>query len=234
MAAIDPQANPSTTVVSTQFDGPPTLSEALPEPSANHETAQGTAEATSDAAGALAESSTTPVDLGAGIEGEARIWEARYAMLNFLGGILMRILLTLGWFVFAYYAWVRHPDYDLNVLTWIAGALVVLAWLLLLGRMAQAYYGRYYELTSRRLFVSSGLLQRRRDMMELLRVKDVFTRQNLLERWLSLGTVVIVSSDRELPMFNMVGVRDPKTVMDLIWHHARAERDHRSVKVDKV
>ena len=28
---------------------------------------------------------------------------------------------------------------------------------------------------------------------ELLRIKDVFTRQTLIDRWLSLGTVVVVS-----------------------------------------
>ena len=71
-------------------------------------------------------------------------------------------------------------------------------------------------------------------MMELLSVKDVFTRQTLIERWLSLGTVVVVSSERDLPVFYVTGVQDPKEVMDLIWHHARSERDHRSVKVDHV
>ncbi len=101
--------------------------------------------------------------------------------------------------------------------------------------MVQAHYSHYYRLTNRRLFVSTGVFNRRRDMMELLRVKDVFTRQqSLAERWLGLGTVVVEPNDKSLPTFYLAGVDDPKEVMDLIWHHARAERDHRSVKIDSV
>jgi membrane protein YdbS with pleckstrin-like domain len=110
----------------------------------------------------------------------------------------------------------------------------VAAWLTLLYRILQARYGHHYRLTTRRLFVSTGLFRRRRDMMELLRVKDVFTQQTLVQRWLSLGTVVVVSSDHELPTFYLPGLDDPKRAMDLIWHHARAERDRRSVKVESV
>jgi len=90
-------------------------------------------------------------------------------------------------------------------------------------------------LTNRRLFVSTGIIHRRLDMMELMRIKDVFTRQqSLLERGLGLGTVVVVPSEKEIPTFYLAGVDDPQEVMDLVWHHTRAERDQRSVKVDSV
>ena len=79
------------------------------------------------------------------------------------------------------------------------------------------------------------MFNRRRDMMELLTVKDVFTRQqSLLERWMSLGTVVVVPNEKDLPTFYIAGVDDPKGVMDLIWHHARVEREGRAVEVDSI
>jgi len=68
----------------------------------------------------------------------------------------------------------------------------------------------------------------------LLRINDVYTKQTLIGRWLSVGTVVVVSSEAQLPMVYLAGVDDPKSVMDLIWHYARSERDRRSVKVDQV
>ncbi len=71
-------------------------------------------------------------------------------------------------------------------------------------------------------------------MMELLKVQDVYTRQSLTQRWLSIGTVVVVSSDHKLPVLNLPGVADPKEVMDTVWHYARAERDQKSVKVDRI
>jgi membrane protein YdbS with pleckstrin-like domain len=171
---------------------------------------------------------------GTGVEGEVSIWEARYSKRNFIGRVTWRVIATIAVGYLAYYTWGQNHQ-DTSVLTWIAISVVGLLWLGLLFRIVQAHYSHYYRLTNRRLFVSTGMLNRRRDMMELLRVKDVFTRQqSLLERWLGLGTVVVVPTEKDLPTFYVAGVDDPKAIMDLIWHHARSERDERSIKVDNV
>ena len=70
--------------------------------------------------------------------------------------------------------------------------------------------------------------------MELIKVNDVYTQQKLIERWLSVGTVVVKSSEPLVPTSFLAGVNDPKEVMNIVWHYARAERDHRSVMVDRV
>jgi hypothetical protein len=76
---------------------------------------------------------------------------------------------------------------------------------------------------------------RHRDQIELLRVQDVYVKQQgLFARLLNVGTVVIESSEERLPVHYLAGVSDPKSLMDLVWHHARKERDLRSVKVDNV
>lgn len=183
-----------------------------------------------------AENSPDPSDdtTGIGVDGEAAVWEARYSKRNFIGRIVVRTLLTLAAGALAFYTWGDGHE-DLSVFAWIAFGVVAVLWVGLIWRMIQAHYSHFYRLTNRRLFVSTGIFRRRRDMMELLTVKDVFTRQqSLLERWMSLGTVVVVPSQKDQPTFYLAGVDDPKEVMDLIWHHARAERDHRSVKVDSI
>ncbi len=170
---------------------------------------------------------------GPGIEGEDVIWEASYSMRNFIGRITFRVILTIAWLALAVETWgENHTDWAF--LTIFAGVVLVCLWVQLLYRMAQARYGHYYRLTNRRLFVSTGLLKRRRDQMELLRVKDVYTRQKLVERWMSLGTVIVVSSEKELPIFYITGVSDPKEVMDQIWNAARSERDVRSTNIHSV
>ena len=177
--------------------------------------------------------STDPTS-GSGVEGEVVVWEARYSKRNFIGRLFSRTVATLAWIALAIYTWGSGHE-QLAVPSWIALAGLVLYWLGLAYRMIQAHYSHYYRLTNRRLFVSSGVIHRRRDMMELLRVKDVFTRQqSLMERWLSLGTVVVVPHEKDIPTFYVTGVDQPKEVMDLIWHHARAERDIRSLKVENV
>jgi Bacterial PH domain len=81
----------------------------------------------------------------------------------------------------------------------------------------------------------TGFFRRRRDRIELLRVQDVYVKQQGLFYWLlNLGTVVIESSEERLPVHYLTGVNDLNGLMDLIWHHARKERDLRSVKVDEV
>jgi len=218
----------TTSRVTTSYTGPPAVddtarSDALrPDPSRN--AGAGTA--------AVEESTSHPVE-GAGIEGEELVWEAKYAMKNFLGRILVRSVLTVAWIALAIAAWGYGNGY-LAPLALISGAVLALFWAALIYRILLARWGHHYSLTTRRLFVSTGLLRRRRDMLELLRVKDVFIRQTLFERWLSLGTVVVVPADHDLPTFYVAGVQNPQEVLDLIWHHARAERDLRSVKVDQV
>lgn len=169
-----------------------------------------------------------------GVEGEETVWEGRYSMRNFIGRGIARVVGIVSWIALASYTF-GYGHENLEVLTWIAGG-VVLLWTMALGfRMFQAHYSHFYRLTNRRLFVSSGIWKRRRDQMELLRIKDVFTRQlSLFDRWLGLGTVVVVSSEQELPTIYLSGVDDPKAIMDIVWHHARAERDQNSVKVNHV
>ena len=168
-----------------------------------------------------------------GVEGEQVIWEARYSMKNFIGRLVARAVLTLGWIGLALYTWVDgHPS--MSFLTIVLGIVLGVIWLAIGYRILKARYGHYYRLTNRRLFVSTGLMRRRRDQMELLRVKDVFTRQTLMERWLSLGTVVVVSTEQSLPTFYLAGVNDPKRVMDLVWHCARSERDGKTVQVENM
>jgi len=172
-------------------------------------------------------------EIAPGIEGEQTVWEARYSMKNFFGRLAVRVLLSLGWIAMAVYAWGEgHPNAQLPTI--LLGILLGLFWLTLLYRIVRARYGHYYRLTNRRLFVTTGLFRRRCDQMELLHIKDVFLRESLLERWLSLGTVVVVSKESEVPTFYLAGVDEPKRVMDLVWHCARVEREGKAVQVDRV
>jgi len=172
-------------------------------------------------------------DTGLGIEGEEVVWEGTYSMKNFLGRLLGRGLLTVAWIALAVWTW-GYPHRDWAIVTGLIGVVLLVLWGTLIYRMLLARYGHYYRLTNRRLFISSGLMRRRRDQLELLRIEDVFTRQSFSERWLSLGTVVVVSSEKSLPTAYLTGVDDPKRIMDLVWHYARKERDERSIKMQSV
>jgi len=160
---------------------------------------------------------------GVGLDGETVIWEGQYSFRNFMGRSIIGAILLIGLAVAVYYTWGDHV-FNLLPITLMVGLAVLVYWGSLLNRMLHARFGHGYRLTNKRLFVASGLLLRREDQMELLRVKDVFLRQSLVGRWMDLGTVVVVSTERELPVFYLTGIENPRPVLDLIWHHARAER----------
>ncbi len=175
--------------------------------------------------------------MGVGTEGEVDVWEARYSIKNFFGRFLFWGLATLGTIGVSLYLWGYGygKENSLWILGMLAAIVLTIAWLGLARQVLLAKFGHFYRLTNRRVFVSTGVFRRREDQMELLRVQDVFVKQNsLFHRILCVGTVALVPNDKLLPNLYLTGVEDPQGVMDLVWHHARAERDRRSVKVDQI
>jgi len=219
----------TTDLVAGSSAGPVTVAEPLypegvPEP-------RGTERSDAEA---ISQGENTDPTAGIGVEGEIVVWEATYSKRNFIGRGLVRLALSIGWVALASYTWGMGHE-RLAGPTWVVGGVVLILWVAMFLRMLQAQYSHSYRLTNRRLFVSTGIIHRRHDMMELMRIKDVFNRQqSLLDRLLGLGTVVVVPNEKDIPTFYLTGVDDPQEVMDLIWHHARAERDQRSMKVEEV
>jgi membrane protein YdbS with pleckstrin-like domain len=183
----------------------------------------------------------TANDQGVGVEGEQTVWIGHYSYKNYSVRILLRTVVTIAWLALLFYLGGRgnnetetdHWGWDWFVR--ISLAAIVVYWLILFWQILIGRLGHRYELTNRRLFVDTGLFRRRRDQMELLKVQDVYVKQaSILSRMLDIGTVVIETSEERLPIHYLAGVDHPTPLMDLIWHHARKERDLKSVKVDQV
>jgi len=197
--------------------------------------------ATSGDAGATPGGPLSPAQqasLGVGTEGETTVWTGLYSYKNFVVRTSLRVLATIAWLVALAYTSPGSREAGQggwNWVFWLGGAAVLAYWLMLGWQVLLARQGHRYELTNRRVFVDTGFFRRRRDQVELLRLQDVYVKQQgLLYRLLNIGTVVIESSEDRLPIHYLTGVDDPKGIMDLVWHYARKERDLRSVKVDEV
>ncbi len=174
---------------------------------------------------------------GVGIEGEFIVWEGRYSFKNFIGRLVFRVVATVAWFALAYWAWGRNDAarQSIQILAAIAGVAVLLYWLHLAWKVFYARSSHFYRLTNKRLFVWTGVFQRRIDQLELVKVNDVYTKHNsIFSRMLNIGTVVVESQEERYPMTYLAGVDDPEQVMDTVWHTSRAERDGHTVRVDQV
>lgn len=80
-----------------------------------------------------------------------------------------------------------------------------------------------YEFTNRRLRYTRGILNRTRDQIELVRVRDLTATRTLLQRLLGLGTLRIESVDRSHPQFDLLAQRSVYELKD--WIHGLNVRE---------
>lgn len=71
-----------------------------------------------------------------------------------------------------------------------------------------------YEITTDRLRVRHGVLNRTTENMELYRIKDFTVEQPFVYRMAGVGNVVLVTSDKTLPTLRIEAVKDPDGIVD--------------------
>ena len=86
-----------------------------------------------------------------------------------------------------------------------------------------------YELTTERIRVRKGVFSVRREELELYRVKDSSLVQPFIQRVLSLGSIILMTSDRTDPEFVIPAVKDPSSLLDQIRKHVEHRRDQKRV-----
>lgn len=87
-----------------------------------------------------------------------------------------------------------------------------------------------YELTTQRLKISSGILNRKLDELELFRVKDYAMDQPLFLRLLGLGNLNLVTSDASSPHVAIKAIPGVEDVREKLRTAVQAERDRKRVR----
>jgi hypothetical protein len=123
-------------------------------------------------------------------------------------------------------------------LDWIGWSLLGLAlstvWVSMLIWLVYLRLNVYYVLTSQRLVHHHGILTRLTRRIEVIDIDDVSVRQNLLERFIGVGTIEIVSSDRTDPLIELPGIDRVNQVAQLIDQARRDERVRRGMHIELV
>ena len=86
-----------------------------------------------------------------------------------------------------------------------------------------------YELTEDRLVTWRGILSRRRDQIDVIKIDDMTCKQSLLQRFMGVGTIEIISSDATDPKILVQGIKDVHRVFDMIAKVRKQERDKKEV-----
>jgi len=87
-----------------------------------------------------------------------------------------------------------------------------------------------YELTSQRLRIHRGILNRRLDELELYRVKDYVLDQPLFLRLLGLGNLTLLSSDASTPTVAITAISGVESVREKLRNAVQSERDRKRVR----
>jgi uncharacterized membrane protein YdbT with pleckstrin-like domain len=107
-------------------------------------------------------------------------------------------LVNLGWYV----AWL--------LLFWLVIPLFILLWQWLVVR------NTVYELTSERLKLRRGVLNKHMDEVELYRVRDYKLEQPFFLRLFGLGNITLRTSDRSHPVVRLRAVRNGEPLYEQV------------------
>lgn len=91
-----------------------------------------------------------------------------------------------------------------------------------------------YRLSEDRLFYEKGFLNIKQDEVLLYRVRDLQLNLQLTQRIFGVGTICVVSSDKSIPHLDLVNVKNPREVKELIHRSVEAAKDARRMRTMEV
>ena len=91
-----------------------------------------------------------------------------------------------------------------------------------------------YSLSEDRLFCEKGFLNLKCDEVLLYRVRDLQLNMSLGQRVLGVGTICVISSDKSVPHLDLVNVKHPREVKELIHQKVEAAKDKRRMRTTEI
>ena len=91
-----------------------------------------------------------------------------------------------------------------------------------------------YRLSEDRIFREKGLFNLREEEVLLYRVRDLELTRSLWQRIFRVGTICVHSSDKTSPHLDLVNVRDPKMVKELVFKMVEQAKDARRIRTTEL
>jgi len=86
-----------------------------------------------------------------------------------------------------------------------------------------------YELKGDRLFINTGCFNLTEDEIRLYRILDITLTRSFGQRIFGVGTIHVTSSDKSLGNFDIVSVKKPREVKELLSDLVEKQRDEKRV-----
>ena len=88
-----------------------------------------------------------------------------------------------------------------------------------------------YRLSDDRLFIETGILRFQEEEIMLYKVQDLHLSSTLGQRLCGVGTVSVLSGDQTSPRADLVNIKNPKYVKELIHQQMENSKRQRRVSV---
>jgi len=162
---------------------------------------------------------------------DIELWKGGYSMRAMVATWLLLGLITIVVVVLDVWV-VRNILKDHQALLWeITLGIVALVWVyFILVGLYKALTIRY-RLTTYRFYHQKGLLFHTIDSMEVIDIEDMALHQNLLERLVNVGRILLRTKDPSDPILMLYGVSDPHDAFKRIDKARRDEHVRRSIKI---
>lgn len=91
-----------------------------------------------------------------------------------------------------------------------------------------------YRLSEDRLFCERGFFNIKADEVLLYRVRDLQLNMKLTQRVFGVGTVCVISSDKSVPHLDLLNVKRPREVKELIHKYVEEAKDKRRLRTTEI
>lgn len=86
-----------------------------------------------------------------------------------------------------------------------------------------------YELDAERLFVKTGFLSQKEDEVRLYRIMDLSLTRSIWQRMFGVGTIHCASADKTLGNFDIISIKKPRDVKEMLSKCVEEQRDKKRV-----
>jgi membrane protein YdbS with pleckstrin-like domain len=151
---------------------------------------------------------------------EETLWRGSPSAVKLVGRVLEIVLILIIIPTIAHYAAQASTNADTGdkiiVACWWITAILVLIEVVRFFTALAKLRSTVYTITNQRVMIERGLLSKNLSEIDLRYIDDTQFSQGLFDRMLGVGNVTIISSDKSTPLYVLQGVRDPRTLRELI------------------
>ncbi len=159
---------------------------------------------------------------------ETTLWSGTYSVKDMAVSVFFAAVVSVGLLVAAIY-FRGEP-----VVRWTCLIVFALIWGKMLITYLRERVGVCYRLTPIRFYHERGILFHTIDWIEVLYIDDLTIMQNLLERFLGVGSIKILSSDELHPELIIPGIDRVHEVASQFREARYEQRTRRGVHIESI